>query len=291
VIVSHSEVDAYLLCERRHYYAFGERLQRKSQSESLTRGILGHQFMDAFFQRFKETGSFDVALNAIDGIISSYVTAATPVETAKMLIDLHKRIVGFLTLHRSRIETWKIVHIESTFRVPMDHIMEGLTFAFQPDLIIEVNGQWEVVDWKYPYNFYNPQSMSLLPQLPKYISGLRQLGHIVRTGHYAEIRYRSMKDPSPGQLYKITPYKPSPANLRRTWHEYSIAVAEIAKYKTFTLPEWEGGVLRVGNNLVCRSCSFKDLCVAEKEGSDGLAIRRNMFEPSTYGYVEVDDNA
>lgn len=289
MIVSHSEVDAHLLCERRHYYAFGERLQKKVQSISLTRGISGHSFMKSFMEIYRATGDFDKAIAGLDAAIATMLTPATPVDEIKLLMDLHQRMVGWLTHFRAQVETWTPVYIEHTFMVSMTHMLSDLTFAFTPDLVIRRNGQLEVVDWKFPYNFYNPISMALLPQLPKYVSALRMSGKVVRKGWYAEIRYRSMKDPSKSQLYKLTAPMLAQPNLQRTWHEYSIAVAEIAKHKASGLVEWEANVKRVGNNLVCNSCSFKELCAAEKGGSDGMAIRRNMYVPSTYGYVEVDE--
>lgn len=47
--VSHSEVDSYLLCRRKHYYGYGLGLERVSTSHSLATGTAGHRILEAFY--------------------------------------------------------------------------------------------------------------------------------------------------------------------------------------------------------------------------------------------------
>jgi hypothetical protein len=47
--VSHSEVDSYLLCRRKHYYGYGLSLERISTSQSLATGTAGHRILEAFY--------------------------------------------------------------------------------------------------------------------------------------------------------------------------------------------------------------------------------------------------
>jgi len=290
VIVSHSEVDTYLLCQRRHYYAFGEKLQKKHLSESLQRGIAGHSMMEAFFNAFRDTNSFDYAIDQVDSRFGTLLSPTMDPKELKMLTELQVRVIGYLKYFESTIRQWEVKHVEQTFKVPLTKsVIPGLTFAFTPDLIIFHNGRHHVVDWKFPYNFYGATEISLLPQIPKYISALRMLDMIVGKGYYGMIRYRSLKTPNAPQLYKLQEHTPNRANLERTWKEYYQVVQEIAHLKTQYGDNWENQVKRVGNQLVCRSCAFKELCAAEKDGSDGLRIRKEMYVKSTYGYVESEE--
>lgn len=290
MIVSHSEIDTFLLCERRHYYAFGEQIQKIHLSESLQRGIAGHSMQEAFFTWFKQTNSFNYAMEKVDERFSTLIGPVMDPKQLKMLTELQVRVIGYLQHYENTIRQWDIRHVEQTFRVPLTgSIIPGLVFAFTPDLIFFHNGRHHVVDWKFPYNFYGPVEISLLPQIPKYISALRMLDMIVGKGYYGMIRYRSLKEPNAPQMFKLQEHTPNRANLERTWKEYHSTVEQIAHFKTVGLVEWEKKVKRVGNQLVCRSCAFKELCAAEKDGSDGKRIRQEMYTKSTYGYVESEE--
>ncbi len=290
MIVSHSEVDTYLLCQRRHYYAFGEKIQKRHLSESLQRGIAGHSMMEAFFTEFKKSNSFNYSLDRVDYRFGQLLSPMMDPKELKILTELQVRIVGYLRHYENTIRQWDIRYVEHTFRVPLDQsIIPGLVFAFTPDLIFWHHGRFNVVDWKFPYNFYGAVEKSLLPQIPKYLSALRMLGMIVGKGYYGMIRYRTLKEPNAPQMYKLEEHTPNRANLERTWKEYYQVVQEIAHLKTQYGSNWESKVKRVGNQLVCRSCAFKELCAAEKDGSDGIRIRREMYVPSTYGYVESEE--
>jgi hypothetical protein len=54
--VSHSEVDSYLLCRRKHYYGYGLSLQRVKESSSLATGVAGHKILEAFYRAILNAG-------------------------------------------------------------------------------------------------------------------------------------------------------------------------------------------------------------------------------------------
>lgn len=271
-------------------YAFGEKIQKKKISDSLRRGIAGHSMMEAFFNKFKETNSFDAAMYAVDQRFGTLLSPTMAPDELKMLTELQVRVIGYLKYYEDTIRQWEIKYVEHTFRVPLaDSIIPNVVFAFTPDLIFYHHGRLNVVDWKFPYNFYGAVEIPLLPQIPKYLSALRMLDMIVGKGYYGMVRYRSLKDPNGPNVFKLIEHTPNRANLQRTWYEYHKVVEEIAQLKLEHGAMWERKVRRVGNQLVCRSCSFKELCSAEKEGSDGKRIRQEMYVPSTYGYVESEE--
>jgi hypothetical protein len=73
LIVSHSECDSITLCELRHYYAFGEKLEPIEKSYSLDRGITGHHFMHIFMKTLKETGNWDDSIEVLNEALAQAV--------------------------------------------------------------------------------------------------------------------------------------------------------------------------------------------------------------------------
>src|SRR4051794_9002941 len=61
-VVSPSEADAYLACQRKHYYSFGECLALKSKGQAISRGILGHLWLATFYENIQQGVDRDTAL-------------------------------------------------------------------------------------------------------------------------------------------------------------------------------------------------------------------------------------
>ena len=53
-VISQSEVDAFLGCRRRHFYAHGEKIAPIQFSDALTRGTIGHEALEKAFTAKKE---------------------------------------------------------------------------------------------------------------------------------------------------------------------------------------------------------------------------------------------
>lgn len=272
-------------------YAFGERIQKRVFSESLQRGIQGHMLFEVWFRKFQETNSWNEAMLALSDAYETMLHMGLTAEEIKRAADLQVRVVGFLKNFENTIRQWEIIAVEREFRVPIeDPDIPDLVYAFTPDLIVRHHGAYRIVDWKFPYNFYNATAIRLMPQIPKYIGALREMGWAnVKDGVYGFVRYRSLKNPIVNQLYKMEPVTPNRHNIQETWNEYRAVAKEIAVLRSYSLPEWAARTKRVGNNLVCNSCAFKELCAAEKEGSTAARIRQELYVPSTYGYVETGE--
>jgi hypothetical protein len=267
-------------------YAFGEKIQKKVISDSLRRGIDGHYLMEVFFKAYAATGSWEAGLQALASEYQNNIANIRDDEKLGEIIKLHGLVVGFLDYYRSRIVEWDIQFVEHEFQVEAE---PGVKFGFRPDLVIKLGGYYQPIDWKFTQDFYTPSSMALLPQLPKYMWALREMDMPVKQGQYGFIRYRSMKNNEPSNLYRLgmPPVLFNRERDKRTYDEWIEVAYEINTLKEMhNLKVWEKESKRVGNNLVCRSCSFKELCAAELSGGTGDNIRREMYEPSTYGYTE-----
>lgn len=282
MIVSHSEVESRLLCERRHYYAFGERIQKNEVSESLQRGISGHSMLHMFFQRYALTSNWNVSLDAMDTEVAKLIAQESDGTQATKLLNVLTLTRAGLEFWRKKIERWNIQGVENEFRLKIgDH-----EFCFTVDLLIFEDGFFKVIDWKFAQDFYDNVAIALLPQIPKYIGGLRALGYNVDGGYYGFLRTRSLKSNDPRDLFKLVPVQPSRRRIKRTFEEFLDNAQEIVGLKNAGLEEWEASTHRVGNNLVCRSCSYKFPCSVELDGNDASKIKKEMFHPSTYGYKE-----
>lgn len=282
VLMSHSEVDTYLVCERRHYYSHGDLLQRKQQSDALYRGILGHSAMERFYRAILDGADSNEALKAALTVVQAEVMKPEP--RFEVLNELTRMITGY-------IERWiddpiKPLYIEEEFRLKVD---EDFTYPFKVDLVGEAKKGLACIDFKFVYDFFNDDELALMPQIPKYIAALRAMDIPVKYGFYDQLRYRKMKDPSPFQLYRRDEVHPSNARIRQTFLEQIEAARRVRERKMLPLEVWKAKSLRTANKMVCRSCSFKDLCIAELNGSDGELIRKLEFEPNTYGYSESND--
>lgn len=280
-ILSHSEVDTWLLCQRRHYYAFGEKLVRKSgMSDSLIRGISGHAMLAAYFSA---TGLHSARLQAAvnEGVkqMAEYKSInAAPVAEAYQLA------MGFLTFHGDRISGWRIEGVEEESRLEFPDFI----YAFTVDLDVwDTDGKRKFVDWKFTYDAYDSDFMSIAPQLPRYIGAARALGANIRDGMYGFVRYRKLN--SDTDKYVLAPIHVTTPRIQNAFRDLVTASEDILSRKALELEEWKTKVSRVTNQTVCRSCSFKSLCAVEANGGDGKLERKYNYAPNTrYGYVEEE---
>ena len=276
-VISHSEAETFTLCERKHYYSFGEKISRTKKPDALTRGQLGHKLMQAFFTNYRDTHDFDVAFEEMVKKSAELFTA----DNAKNLVYLLQTIQGFFNHHRQRIERWTVVHVEETFRLEL----QDFIYAFTPDIIVEENGQLVVVDWKFVYDFYDQEFIDMAPQIPRYVGALRALGIHVSHGWYAFLRYRNIKEDGEGNRFKLQECKPNGARVQNSFKDLILSVKPISLQKELNLIQWKDNSRRTADQKICsKMCDFKQLCSAELNGSDGILIRQMSYEKSDYGY-------
>jgi hypothetical protein len=162
--------------------------------------------------------------------------------------------------------------------------MGDYEYAFKPDLVIREAGVVTVVDYKFVYDFYDDDMLHLIPQIPRYIGALRALEIPAIGGLYFFLRYRNVKGLGEGNRFKLHPTKPSTERIKNGFRDLDLRAREILLTKRNNL---QG--TRIGNQMICKSCSFKDLCVAELNGSDGKILRATEYTESTYGYVQTEE--
>ncbi len=251
ITVSHSEVDSYLRCERQHFYGYGLGVTRINESDSLARGTAGHKILEKFFNGLKD--GLDVKdLNTQVFADCAEIAILNPDQAGELI----RTFIAFFNNYP--FYGWVVEGVEQEYVLP---VTEGLAIPFVVDLLIrDPYGYLWVIDHKFMYDYLNDRDLELTPQLAKYFIGLKALGVQVDRAAYSVYRYRpNQKDDN----YKFTPVDFTQERLVQTIREQAIVADRILKLKELPIEQWSYNAMRVSNKMVCNSCSFRSLCVAE----------------------------
>lgn len=200
--VSHSEVEGYLLCRRKHYYGYTLSLRRVRESMSLSMGSLGHGMLEAFYAHIlantalDDQANKDVWSNAVGKALTFYQQEVKDgFEQPDNRANIHDLFITYIE-HEPLIKSgWQILAVEKRFSLEYDPNNQ-LRYPFVVDLIArDPHGKIVVVDHKFVYDFYSYEDTQLQPQIPKYIGALRALGFKVDYGVYNMLRTRKVSGP------------------------------------------------------------------------------------------------
>lgn len=285
--VSHSEVDSYLLCRRKHYYGYGLSLQRVQESNSLATGTAGHRILETFYGYLKQFDTAEEQAKAFDGAFNLAVDEYQQIlkegyEDADRRASLHDILFnedyGYFAHEFFVRNGWRILAVEAEFNLLYDDELQS-TYPFVVDMIVQdPDGKYVVIDHKFVYDFYTPEQTDLQPQIPKYIGALRALGHEVSYGAYNMLRTRKMKDPTPETNNYLMLLKPNSTRVVTTFMEQLGVAAEIQALKELTIEEQEKRAYRTANKMVCQSCSFRDICSIELMGGNVELIKKTEYK-------------
>lgn len=286
--VSHSEVDSYLLCRRKHYYGYGLSLQRVTESASLATGVAGHRILETFYKHILGNGidaseqaeAFDDALDAArkeyDAVVEEGYTDAD--RRATLHDILFNDEYGYFAHEFFVRKGWRVLAVESEFNLLYDDETEA-SYPFVVDMIVEdTEGNYVVIDHKFVYDFYTPEQTDLQPQIPKYIGALRALGHEVSYGAYNMLRTRKLKTPTAETNNYLMILKPNNTRIVGTFMEQLGVAAEIQALKELPLEEQDKRAYRTANKMVCQSCSFRDLCSTELVGGNVELMKKTEYK-------------
>ena len=301
VIISHSEVESFLSCQQKHFYAFGDStfgekagLEPKVFSDALFRGIIGHEALSVFYKAIRDKDDIPTAAEksyATLRAIGSRIEVLTQPNHLKIVMDLANRILPRFYANeavQALNNGWFPVHVEETFRLEMDFENGRFIYPFTPDAIMrDQAGNLWVWDHKFLYNFYSPAEVALLPQIPKYVGALRALGMPIKGGYYNQLRWREVKDLD--KHVQSVKFTPTDARVKNAFRQQYNQMVTIADRKLLPEAEWQAVTSRVLSTMVCKSCSFKHLCAADLDGTDTRLMRQVEFNKNSYGYTEAAD--
>lgn len=300
--VSHSEVENYLMCRRRHYYGYGLSLERINTSNSLSRGTTGHKLQEVLYRTILSAGDDPKAQRAaFDNAVSK--TWAEFKELAKhphfdddKHISMQEMIFDWYIPNEPFVrQGWQILAVEQEFNLLYDPDTDA-HYPFVIDLIAyDPFGALVVIDHKFLYDFYTMEASRLQPQVPKYIGALRGLNYKVDYGVYNMIRTRPLKVSSrniPTDRVDQIELHPSNQRVVRTFEEQIGAAKEIQDLKLLPIEEQDRRAYRTANKMVCQHCSFKDLCAMELEGGNVNLLKRTEFKQrARRTFVETSEDA
>lgn len=286
--VSHSEVDSYLLCRRKHYYGYGLSLERVTQSNSLATGTAGHTILETFYQYLLDLddsaegqlknfeAGIAVARDAYEEIVrEGYENAAN---RARLEDTLFHPEYGYFANEFMVRNGWQILAVEKEFNLLYDEKNES-TYPFVVDMIVkDPDGKIVVIDHKFVYDFYTPEQTDLQPQIPKYIGALRAMEYDVAYGAYNMLRTRKVKTPTADGNNYFMILKPNAERILNTFMEQIAVAAEIQALKELSLEDQNKVAYRTANKMVCQSCSFRDICSTELVGGNVELMKKTEYK-------------
>jgi CRISPR/Cas system-associated exonuclease Cas4 (RecB family) len=303
-VISHSEADQFLSCERKHYYAFGHPieipegisygLEPKTLANGLFKGITGHEALAAFYSYLKPITLDGVPTEKqmTEARAKAYAVLTEAMKDNPDRLDLVANLITILKAYfdyyndEDQFE-WQYLSVEDEYRVDLSDQVQN---PFKPDLIRRhrKTGVVQVVDHKFLANLYNGEEIGILPQLTKYVGYLRMLGYRIDDAVYNLISNR---------VLVTKPYEGNPQTMKRinlhltdrrvekTIQEQTAIAERVADYKTD--PDWESRVLRTANSFNCKNCGFLAICTADLNGEDTSVAVKYNYKPNSYGYGEA----
>jgi hypothetical protein len=286
--VSHSEVDSYLLCRRKHYYGYSLSLERVSTSHSLATGTAGHRILETFYKTLLSAGeTADKQLNAWDQAITTaqqeYETIVSEgYEDAPNRALLHDILFnddwGYFANEYMTRAGWTIMAVEAEFSLVYDEDKQS-SYPFVVDMIVkDTEGRFVVIDHKFVYDFYTPEQTDLQPQIPKYIGALRAMNYEIGYGAYNMLRTRKLKTPDSGSMNYFMILKPNTERVLNTFMEQLGVAAEIQALKELPIEDQSKRAYRTANKMVCQSCSFRDICSTELIGGNTQLMLKTEYK-------------
>ena len=286
--VSHSEVDSYLLCRRKHYYGYGLSLERIATSHSLATGTAGHRILEKFYSMLLEVGGtaeeqlegWDTALRGARQeyelvVEEGYEDANNRALLYEILFDAEW---GYFANEFMVQNGWRVLAVEQEFNLLYNEQTDS-RYPFVVDMIMEdKDGKIVVIDHKFVYDFYTPEQTDLQPQIPKYIGALRAMNYPVAYGAYNMLRTRKLKTPAADSMQYFMILKPNKDRVLNTFMEQLGVAAEIQALKELPIEDQSRRAYRTANKMVCQSCSFRDICSTELMGGNTELMLKTEYK-------------
>lgn len=295
-VISNSETSQYQTCQRRHYYNFGLKLEPKRMSDSLTRGIIGHEALAAYYLDIKQYGTkgYDRAVASAMSVIDAYMEKDIT-ENGGMNLDmlsaLRQRVNDYLAW-ASFNDNFEILEVEQEYRLDLPN---GMQYAMRLDLLVRPYsgpyvGKVVLIDHKFVYDFYSEDKLAMNAQMPKYIGILRASGRPVDVAILNQIRTRVNKksEMTDDQKFRREVLLPTSTEVQTIFAEEIKVAEQIEFFKSLSIEQWESEVTRTMGNMTCGYCPFTALCKAELQGQDTSVMREMDYKALSYGYKEIE---
>lgn len=279
---SHSEIETFTSCERKHYYSYGLKIHGKTMSDKLIVGIMGHACLAAYYQARQDGIGHDDALDIlIDEFYKQKASYTHEIfDGDKWFNFLFDALTKYFDHYGDEVKDagWEVLRVETRYDV---RLTDTFTIPIVLDLLVRIPGYGIVLlDHKFTWNFYNVDQIDLSPQLPRYYVALSELGWKINGIWYNEIRTQVTKanKDNPAELFSRVPITLNANKSVTIMREHLMAAERIGKLRQLPggIEEWEQSIIR--NTSACNMCGFKTICAADLDGNDSEIILRNFYE-------------
>lgn len=279
VVLSHSEVDAYNDCHKRHEYAHVEKIAPMTLNERIINGTIGHYGLEIYYKSLQNGAPHDVAaeqgleaiLEFLDGEEKGLEFTAHLTQIANVTAWLQR----YFEYYKTR-EQFDILYVEQEFYLHLGNFGgKEAYFACKPDLIVQepMRRGVTIIDHKFVSRFYSGEAVATMPQMVRYGSLLSRLGLPLHRCMYNEVHTSpAQKNP---KYFERFDFQPTLARTTLTWRETVDTVKEILENRSDR---------RMPGPMKCNFCMFQPLCVTEMNGQNSSVMRRANYRPSKYGY-------
>jgi RecB family exonuclease len=272
---SHSEIDTYNECERKHYYRYGKGLESKTDQDALVRGNVVHKVLSEYYLLRKLDASHEEAMEHAIPMLSTAMAEYNPFDPDDMMFKINNLLFWYFKCYAD--DTLKVLEVEVSYKA---QLTDDFVLPVVIDLIAEIRGYGiGIIDHKVCYNFFNVDKLDMSPQLPRYMAASTALGIHVDFVMYNEIRHQNTKENAadPMTRFRRTQVPLTPDRVVNTMRDHLLAARRIDQFKAKGLVGWEGSILR--NPSACQYCNMKDLCDADLNNRDAELTEQAFYIP------------
>lgn len=302
--VSNTEASSFSTCERAWFYGHHPdmHLRPNSMGPALTRGIIGHEALEAFYKSIQQEYSYDESAQAaLDVVEGEQIKAvlAEDFDKVEMLISLRVLIQKYCEYYESDIQNWEVLGVETFYAMEWEGEHE-VYLPMRMDLVIyqragKFKGEISPVDHKFTNDFWKQWKVRLNSQLPLYNRTLRKVKFkgkqypIVKRSILNMIRTREVKDPQPHDTFKREFIEAQPATMVLAFENHLKVAKRISRLKRMPAAEAFEETTAAWSSPNCQFCSFKSLCAIQYEGGNIRNTIAAEYVESSYGYPALEE--
>lgn len=293
-LISNSEVDARLTCERKHLFSFVFEREAKHKSRSLNIGIVGHEVLAVYYKALQAGLSrYESEQEAMKYLTKLFMAEQYPVDDLAMVHILISRYIAQDTLAGNV----KILEVETDFYLPIN---DQYWYAMRLDLLVEAlvgsqKGRVLLIDHKFTYDFYSYDDLKLNPQMPKYVVAVRNSGYPVHEAYINQVRTRFpqhlIAKKSNADLFSRVPVGITRERVKSALSHQMKMSERIIEFRKMPLELQIEESIPVLNKMICRNCPFKNACEMVE---DGMPVEKALgpeYKKRIYGYSKEELDA